>query len=263
MNKAATKDAYTLILEAIDGGDFRPGDRLVESDLADRFGVSRTPIREALQRLETQSLLTRDGRSLIVASLDHNQLAELYVVRAELEGLAAGLAARHAQRTAGSRQQVHHRQLARCMAALGAGKHLERQRLQCIGRQDCRGLVELPVHGGLAAPQVGVVHGRQVVVYKRESVDELDGDRRGVEVRGVDAQDLTRRVDKQRSNTFAAIECGVAHRLMQPRGRYVGSGQGSRQHRVDPGDIIRNGIFERHAARLLARGLRGTRPFCR
>jgi len=94
--KAPQKDAYGLILEAIDTGVYRPGDRLVESELAERFGVSRTPIREALQRLETQSLLTRDGRSLIVASLDHNQLAELYVVRGELEGLAARLAARHA-----------------------------------------------------------------------------------------------------------------------------------------------------------------------
>ena len=90
------RDAYELILKAIDAGEFRPGDRLVESDLADRFGVSRTPIREALQRLETQSLLSRDGRSLIVASLDHNQMSELYIVRAELEGLAAKLAAKHA-----------------------------------------------------------------------------------------------------------------------------------------------------------------------
>ena len=94
--RTSNKDAYTLILEAIDTGVYRPGDRLVESELAERFGVSRTPIREALQRLETQSLLTRDGRSLIVASLDHNQLAELYVVRTELEGLAARLAAKHA-----------------------------------------------------------------------------------------------------------------------------------------------------------------------
>ena len=90
------KDAYSLILEAIESGLFKPGDRLVESELADKFGVSRTPVREALQRLETQGMLTRDGRSLIVASLDHNQLSELYVVRTELEGLAARLAARHA-----------------------------------------------------------------------------------------------------------------------------------------------------------------------
>jgi len=90
------KDAYFLVLEAIDQGDYRPGDRLVESELAERFGVSRTPIREALQRLETQGVLARDGRSLMVSSLDHNQLAELYAVRAELEGLAARLAAQHA-----------------------------------------------------------------------------------------------------------------------------------------------------------------------
>jgi DNA-binding GntR family transcriptional regulator len=94
--RASQKDAYAMILEAIDRHIYKPGDRLVESELAERFGVSRTPIREALQRLETQSLLTRDGRSLIVASLDHSQLSELYVVRGELEGLAARLAARHA-----------------------------------------------------------------------------------------------------------------------------------------------------------------------
>lgn len=91
-----TKDAYDLILDAIDQGIYGPSDRLVEAELAERFGVSRTPIREALQRLETQAILTRDGRSLVVASLDHNQLAELYAVRSALEGLAARLAAKHA-----------------------------------------------------------------------------------------------------------------------------------------------------------------------
>lgn len=90
------KDAYTLILDAISGGEFPPGSPLVESDLADRLGMSRTPVREALQRLETQSILHREGRSLIVSSLDHDQIGELYTVRGELEGLAARLAAQHA-----------------------------------------------------------------------------------------------------------------------------------------------------------------------
>ena len=95
-SRPAPRDAYGPILEAIDAGLYRPGDRLVESELALRFGVSRTPVREALQRLETQGLLKRDGRSLIVATLDHGQMSELYVVRAVLEGLAGRLAARHA-----------------------------------------------------------------------------------------------------------------------------------------------------------------------
>ncbi|GFE65968.1 GntR family transcriptional regulator [Litoreibacter roseus] len=96
LSTPAPTDAYGLILHAIDTGIYKPGSRLVESELAERFGVSRTPIREALQRLETQSMLTRDGRSLIVASLNHTQMAELYTVRTALEGLAAELAAQHA-----------------------------------------------------------------------------------------------------------------------------------------------------------------------
>lgn len=89
-------DAYALILEAIDRGDIAPGARMVETDLAERFGMSRTPVREALQRLEAQGVVARDGRSLRVATLDHNQLGELYEVRRFIEGHAARLAARHA-----------------------------------------------------------------------------------------------------------------------------------------------------------------------
>ena len=93
---------YKAIRRAIRDGKIPRGQFFSETTLAESLGVSRTPVREALQRLETQSMLTRDGRSLIVASLDHNQLAELYVVRAQLEGLAARLAAKHA-----TEEEVH------------------------------------------------------------------------------------------------------------------------------------------------------------
>ncbi len=70
--RTGQKDAYEMILEAIDTGLYRPGDRLVESELAERFGVSRTPIREALQRLETQSMLT-PRRAVVDCGLARSQ----------------------------------------------------------------------------------------------------------------------------------------------------------------------------------------------
>jgi DNA-binding GntR family transcriptional regulator len=85
-----------LILDAIDGGELPGGSRLIETELAERFGVSRTPVREALKRLEAQGVAATEGRRLVVASLDHDQLGELYEVRGVVEGLAARLAARHA-----------------------------------------------------------------------------------------------------------------------------------------------------------------------
>lgn len=90
-------DVYALMLEAIDRGEYPPGARLVETDLADRFGVSRTPVREALNRLESQGVAARDGkRGLTVAALDADQLGELYDLREVMEGFAARLAARRA-----------------------------------------------------------------------------------------------------------------------------------------------------------------------
>lgn len=87
---------YTRLLDAINKGELRPGDALREVDLASRLGVSRTPIREALQRLESEEVLVKRDRSLIVPLVDEKQILELYAMREALEGAAAALAARSA-----------------------------------------------------------------------------------------------------------------------------------------------------------------------
>lgn len=90
-------DIYARLLGAIEDGSLAPGTRLREAELAEHYGVSRTPIREGLKRLESQGLAVHEpNRGMVVASLDHDQLSELYVIRAVLEGTAAGLAAQHA-----------------------------------------------------------------------------------------------------------------------------------------------------------------------
>lgn len=138
-----------MILSAIDAGIYQPGDRLVESELAERFGVSRTPVREALQRLETQAMLSRDGRSLIVATLDHNQLADLYTVRAELEALAARLAARHA-----TPEEV------RVMAQMidSDRKHLDDPRLLARTNRRFHHQIHLASHNRYLVQQLDLVH---------------------------------------------------------------------------------------------------------
>jgi DNA-binding GntR family transcriptional regulator len=89
--------AYQQLFEAIESGSLKPGARLREVELSEWVGASRTPIREALGRLEGEGLIARDpSRGMIVAELDHGMVAELYDMREVLEGTAAGLAARHA-----------------------------------------------------------------------------------------------------------------------------------------------------------------------
>ncbi len=89
--------AYQQLFEAIESGSLKPGARLREIELSEWVGASRTPIREALGRLESEGLIARDpSRGMIVAELDHGMVAELYDMREVLEGTAAGLAARHA-----------------------------------------------------------------------------------------------------------------------------------------------------------------------
>jgi len=89
--------AYQRLLRSILEGALKPGHRVREADIAEQLDISRTPVREALRRLETEGLLTTAAyRGLVVASLDYQAVMELYQMREVLEGTAAGLAARHA-----------------------------------------------------------------------------------------------------------------------------------------------------------------------
>lgn len=77
-------------------GQIAPGTRLREEELARNMGVSRTPVREALSRMQSYGLIAlRDG-GLSVVELDRPQIMELYGMRAVLEGSAAGFAAENA-----------------------------------------------------------------------------------------------------------------------------------------------------------------------
>jgi DNA-binding GntR family transcriptional regulator len=84
------------ILHAIRSGRYRPGDRIRETEVAKWFEVSRTPVREALRRLEADGLLSFESwRGVVVSRLDRQQVSELYAMREVLEGAAARMAARH------------------------------------------------------------------------------------------------------------------------------------------------------------------------
>jgi len=78
-------------------GQYTPGSRLVERDLAAEFNVSRLPVREALRMLQQEGLVTEPAtRGSVVASLDADQVEDLFSVRIALEVLACRLAAQRA-----------------------------------------------------------------------------------------------------------------------------------------------------------------------
>jgi DNA-binding GntR family transcriptional regulator len=84
---------YQSISQALRAGRFEANSRLVESELAEALGVSRTPIRDALRRLESDGLVQSEpNRGYVVADLMED-VAHVFLIRERLEGLAAGMAA--------------------------------------------------------------------------------------------------------------------------------------------------------------------------
>lgn len=87
----------SVLQQAIESGRFAPGERLIERELCDLTGVSRTSVREALRELESRGLVRMvANRGPIVAVLTLQETQELYEVRAALEGLAGELFAARA-----------------------------------------------------------------------------------------------------------------------------------------------------------------------
>lgn len=86
-------EAHDHLRQAILRGEIRPNERLIEVELAERFDISRTPVREVLQRLGAEGLIVRVRRGWRVREHSADEIGEIYEARAALEGYAAALAA--------------------------------------------------------------------------------------------------------------------------------------------------------------------------
>ncbi|MCP2168497.1 GntR family transcriptional regulator [Goodfellowiella coeruleoviolacea] len=87
------ESTYDRLRELIVSGAYPPGQRITEQDLCVRLTVSRTPVREALHRLESDGLVRGERRGVSIVELDGKALADAYRIRAALEALTAELAA--------------------------------------------------------------------------------------------------------------------------------------------------------------------------
>ncbi|MFK8034703.1 MAG: GntR family transcriptional regulator [Hyphomicrobiales bacterium] len=89
--------AYLQLHNAIRTGLFQPGDRLREEDVSKRLSLSRTPVREALRKLESDGIVQHRARiGAVIRTLSQPEVVELYEMRAVLERTAAQMAAKHA-----------------------------------------------------------------------------------------------------------------------------------------------------------------------
>lgn len=92
----AVERAYLAIRAGIVDGSLEAGSALKEADLADRIGVSRTPIRDALNRLRAEGLVVLESyRKNYVARFDEKSIREIFEIRSVLESYAAARAAQH------------------------------------------------------------------------------------------------------------------------------------------------------------------------
>jgi len=94
LNRSA--EVYEELRRGIVEGRIRPNERLIEAEIAERLAVSRTPVRESMQRLAADGLVLSRRRGWVVREHSPQEVQDIYEVRAALEGYAARLAAERA-----------------------------------------------------------------------------------------------------------------------------------------------------------------------
>lgn len=92
-DRSAADEVYATVRRAIVDGSLTPGERVVEERVAQQLNVSRTPVREALLRLERENLVARSGRGMAVRSFSAAEVGDIYDLRAHVESYGARLAA--------------------------------------------------------------------------------------------------------------------------------------------------------------------------
>jgi DNA-binding GntR family transcriptional regulator len=119
----AREAAYQVLRSAILDGRLGSGERLVERDLADALGISRTPVREALQKLEQERLIRKTPRrGMVVAGFSERDVNEIYLIRSALEALATELASQRCT----EEQVLVLEELQHAMQACLAAREMER-----------------------------------------------------------------------------------------------------------------------------------------
>ena len=106
--RALSRRIVEQLKRVIIAGDLRPGDRVLETDLAEQLGVSRGPVREAFRQLEQEGLLVSyPHRGTFVASVPEDEIAEVYALRAQIEVYAARrVVARQPEEAAAALQEI-------------------------------------------------------------------------------------------------------------------------------------------------------------
>jgi DNA-binding GntR family transcriptional regulator len=185
----AAETAYAVLREAIVSNILKPGTRLRADELARKLGVSKTPVREALRKLQAEDLITlQPGNALTVKAISEEQLFEMYYTREALEGMAARLAAENAGQIEVAKLRAIHDEMKvpSVVADLKAFRHLSGEFQLAVFRAARNDTIyrllkhlqeQIRQFGGTTLTQAG--RPKEVVAYTRallSAIENRDGE---------------------------------------------------------------------------------------